>query len=132
MSRGFIGIWASFLVLSPVTTANIVDGYSKNSNYNLQEGKRLSSKLYERCLEIDTEACVGYKLFSTALSYFQDTTDSQSDDTADNGTIGQDMEGQVDGILLQKFLELVTPSSMWASRTADAARRESHFSLTSY
>jgi hypothetical protein len=130
MLRGFVGIWASFLILSPVTTAYIVDEYSKISD--IQEGKRLSSKLYERCLEMDAEACVGYKLFKSATSYFQKATETQSAETRGNGTRRQETEEQVDDILLQKFLELVTPSFMWTSRMADGARRKLHSSVTLY
>jgi hypothetical protein len=69
---------------------------------------------------MDAEACVGYKLFNSAASYFQKTTKTQSAETR-----GQETEEKVDNILLQKFLELVTPSSIWTtSTTADGARRK--------
>jgi hypothetical protein len=131
MLRGFVGIWASFLVLSPVTTAYIMDEYSKNSD--ARGGKRLSSKLYERCLEMDTEACVGYKLFNYAASYFQETTETQSAETTGNRTRGQQTEDEVDDILLHKFLELVTPSSTWTTtRTADGMTGKSGSSAALY
>jgi hypothetical protein len=121
MLRGFIRILTSILVFSAATAASTVDEYSKTSKYDLQEGERFSSKLYERCLELDTEACVSYKLVRSAVSYFQQTEDSDVAETStDDGS-----EGQVDDILLKTFLELVTPSSIWATnRTADSARRK--------
>jgi hypothetical protein len=123
MLRGFVGILVSSLVLSPVTTAYIVDEYSKNSD--IQEGKRLSSKLYERCIEMDTQACIGYKLLKSAANYFQKTTEIRSAETRDNGTRGLETEEQVDGILLQKFLDFVTSSIWTTSRTVDGASGKS-------
>jgi hypothetical protein len=131
MSRWFNAIWASILVVCAATSSFTVDEYAKASMHDTREGERISSRLYERCLEMDTEACFGYKLVRSAASFFQQTTGSELSDTTDDGTRAKDTEGHVDEILLQKFFELVTPSSIRATnRTAGAARRKSDFCVT--
>jgi hypothetical protein len=125
MVRRFIGIWASFLVLFPVTLAYILDENPNNSKYEVQQGTEVSSKLYERCLQMDTGACLSYKLFNFATSFIQNTTLMQLDNKTKNGKGRQEMEDQVDSILLQKFLDFLIPSSMWSpSDMPEAARRK--------
>jgi hypothetical protein len=124
MLRDFVGICISCLIFSSVTEAYTQDEHSKSSKHDIREGQRLYSKLYERCLQMDTEACVGYKLLRSAVSYFQQTKRTE---LAEAGT-DKRSEVQVDDILPQKFLELVTPSSIrTTNRTADSARRKLRF-----
>lgn len=125
MARSCIGIWTSFLVLFRVTTAYDLDNTSKKSSYEEQQGTRLSSTLYERCLQMDTGACLGYILFNTAAGFIQNTTIMQLDNKTESGTGRQVDEDKVDSILLQKFLEFLGTISVWSpSDTPDAARRK--------
>jgi hypothetical protein len=125
MTGEFISILASCLLLSPVISSYILDQNPKNYNYEKGEGNKVFLKLYEKCLKMNTEACIGYKLLSTAWSYVQNTTFVQSDDATANGAGREEMEEHVDGVLLQKFIEFVTPSSLWSSSGAvHTARRK--------
>lgn len=125
MARSCIGIWTSFLVLFRVTTTYDLDETSKKSSYEEQQGTRLSSTLYERCLQMDTGACLGYILFNTAAGFIQNTTIMQLDNKTESGTGRQVDEDKVDSILLQKFLEFLETISVWSpSDTTDAARRK--------
>ena len=125
MTEEFIGILVSCLILSPVISGYDLDENPKKSNLEEGEGNRVFLKLYEQCIKMDTEACVGYKLLSTSRSYLHNTIFLQSDDAADNGAGRQEMEEHVDGVLLQKFIQFVTPSSLWPSfSAAHTARRK--------
>jgi hypothetical protein len=115
MTEEFIGILVSSLLLSPVISGYILGENPKNYNNEKGEGNKVFLKMYEQCLKMDTEACIGYKLFSTAWSYIQNTTLVQLDDATENGAGREEMEEHVDGVLLQKFIEFVTPSSLWSS-----------------
>jgi hypothetical protein len=104
--------------LSPAISGYVLDENSKKSNHEEVEGNKVFLKLYEQCLKMDTEACVGYKLLSTSWNYLQNTTLLQSEDGTENGAGRQQMEEHVDGVLLQKFIQFVTPSSLWSSFSA--------------
>jgi hypothetical protein len=117
MTEAFIGILVSCLILSPVIRGYVLDENPKKSNHD-EEGNKVFLKLHEQCLNMDTEACVGYKLLSTSWSYLQNTTVLPLDDATENGAGRQEMEEHVDGVLLQKFIQFVTPSSLWPSFSA--------------
>lgn len=125
MTGEFIVILFSCIFLSPV-----IPGYVLNENpkkYNFEEGERnkIFLKLYEKCMKMDTEACVGYKLLCTSWSHLQNTIFLQSDDATESEAGRQEMEEKVDGVLLQKFIQSVTSSSLWSSSsTAQMARRK--------
>jgi hypothetical protein len=125
MTGEFIVILFSCIFLSPV-----IPGYVLNENpkkYNFEEGERnkIFLKLYEKCMKMDTEACVGYKLLCTSWSHLQNTIFLQSDDATESEVGRQEMEEKVDGVLLQKFIQSVTSSSLWSSSsTAQMARRK--------
>ena len=130
MTEEFIRILVSCLVLSPVISGYVLDENPKKSNHEEVEGNKVFLKLYEQCLKMDTEACVGYKLLSTSWNYFQNTTLLQSDDGTENGAGRQEMEEHVDGVLLQKFIQFVIPSSLWSSfSAAHMAKRKLHTSF---
>ena len=42
----------------------------------------------------------------------------ESDEATENGAGRQEMEEHVDGVLLQKFVQSVTPYSLWSSFSA--------------
>ena len=124
MTEEFIGILVSCLILSPVIRGYVLDENPKKSNHE-EEGNKVFLKLYEQCLNMDTEACVGYKLLSTSWSHLQNATLLQLDEATENGAGSQEMEEHVDGVLLQKFIQFVTPSSLWSSfSAAHTARRK--------
>ena len=112
MTEEFIGILVSCLILSPVISGYVSDENPKKSNHEEEENK-VFLKLYEQCLNMDTEACVGYKMLSTSWSYLRNTTNVQLNDATENGAGRQEMEEEVDGVLLQKFIQFVAPSSLW-------------------
>jgi hypothetical protein len=125
MTEEFIGILVSCLILSPVIRGYVLDENPKKSNHEDGEGNKVFLKMYEQCIKMDTEACVSYKLLSASWSYLQNTKLLQSDDATENGAGRQEMEEHVDGVLLQKFTQFVTPSSLWSSfSAANTARRK--------
>ena len=126
----FIRILVSCLLLSHVVLGYILDKNHKNSDYEQGERNKVFLKLYDQCLKMDTESCIGYKLFRTAWSYIQNTTLVQSDDVRESETAGEEMEEYVNGVLLQKFIEFVTPSSLWSTPLAGhTAKRKLHTSF---
>jgi hypothetical protein len=130
MTGEFTGILVSCLLMSPVIPGHVLYENPKLFNYEEGEGNKAFLKLYEQCLKMDTEACVGYKLLSTSWSYLQNTTILQSDDATGSEAGRQEMEENVDGVLLQKFMQFVTPSSLWSSSSAaKTARRKCHISF---
>ena len=118
MTEEFIWILVSCLILSPVVSGYVLDENPKKSNHEEGEANKVLLKLYEQCLKTDTQACVSYKLLSTSWRYLQHTAFLQSDDATKNGAGRQEMEEHVDGVLLQKFIQSVTPSSLWPSFSA--------------
>jgi len=125
MREEFIWILFSCLILSPVICGYVLDENPKKSNHEEAEGNKVFLKLYEHCLQMDTEACIGYKLLRTSWNYLQNTTLLQSDDATENGAGRQEMEEHVNSVLLQKFIQFVTPSSLWSSFSeAHTARRK--------
>ena len=125
MTEEFIGVLVSCLILSPVIRGYVLDENPKKSNHEEGEGDKVFLKLFEQCLKMDTEACVGYKLLSSSWSYLQNTAFLQSDVATENGAGRQEMEEHIDGVLLQKFTQFVTPSSSGPSfSAAHTARRK--------
>ena len=115
MTEEFIGILVSCLILSPVIRGYVLDENLKKFDHEEGKGNKVYLQLYEQCLQMDTEACVGYKLLSTSWRYLPNTKLRQSDDETENGAGRQEMEEHVDGVLLKKFIQFVTPSSLWSS-----------------
>jgi hypothetical protein len=125
MLRRYAVICFSLLVLFSVTQAHILDENSRNLNYKECAKLRVSSKLYEYCLQTGSLACLGYKLFNIVASDAENTTHIQSDCRIQNGIGRHEMEDRVDSILLKEFLEFLTPSSSWSSSNApDMDRRK--------
>jgi hypothetical protein len=118
MTEKFIWILVSCLILSPLIRGYVLDENPKKFDHEEGKGKKVFLQLYEQCLKMDTEACVGYKLLSTSWRYLQNTKLRQSDDETENGTGRQEMEERVDGVLFKKFIRFVTPSSLWSSFSA--------------
>jgi hypothetical protein len=125
MTEEFVGILVSCLILSPVICGNALDENPKKFNHEKGEGNKVFLKLYEQCIKMDTEACVGYKLLSTSWSYLHNTTFLQSDDATENGAGRQELEEHVNDVLLQKFVQFLTPFSLWSpfSATHTASRK---------
>jgi hypothetical protein len=125
MEGRLIGIWASFLILSPVTPAYIFDETSNNSKDEVRQGTTAASKLRERSLQTNSEARLNYKLLNNATHFIQNKKLIQLDNKTNNQNGTQKMEVEHNSDLLEKFLEFVAPSSMWSpSDMTDAARRK--------
>jgi hypothetical protein len=129
MTGEFIGILVCLLI-PPVIPGYVLYENPKKSNYEVGEGTKVFLKLYQQCLKMNTAACVGYKLFSTSWNYLQNTKFPQSDDATGSEVGRQEMEENVDGVLLQKFIQSVTPTSLWSSSSAaQTARGKCHTSV---
>jgi hypothetical protein len=130
MTGEFIGILVSCLLMSPAIPGYVLYGNPKKSNDEVGEGNKVFLKLYEQCLKMNTEACVGYKLLSASWGGLQSTTIVQSDGATGSEAGRQEMEENVDGVLLQKFMQSVTASSLWSpSGAAQKATRKCNTSF---
>jgi hypothetical protein len=121
MTGEFIGILVSCLLMFPAIPGYVLYENPKKSNDEVGEENNVFLKLYEQCLKMNTEACVGYKL----LSNLRSTTIVQSDNATGSEAGRQEMEENVDGVLLQEFVQSVTATSLRSSSgaTETAARK---------